>query len=220
MGGRRLTPGQGVDALEEAIDLMRLLWAQTGRVSFAGKYYTLERAATGPVPAHDVGIWIGAYKPRMLALTGRKGDGWLPSLPYLQPGDLASGNAAIDAAAVAAGRDPSAIRRMLNLPLPDDPVAEFTRLAREERVDTFLVMADDPAVIEALGEIAAAVRAGETPAPAPQGLGVTPTPAPGVRVGAEAPWDESARPHREPPLTVTYTERGRASTRSSERSTG
>ena len=54
----------------------------------------------------------------MLALTGRKGDGWLPSLPYLQPGDLAAGNAAIDRAAVAAGRDPSAIRRMLNLPCP------------------------------------------------------------------------------------------------------
>ena len=39
-------------------------------------------------------------------------------------------------------------------------MAEFTRLAREERVDTFIVMADDPAVIEALPAIAAAVREG------------------------------------------------------------
>ena len=105
MGGRRLTPGQGVDALEEAIDIMRELWADGGRVSYDGRYYELQRASRGPKPAHDIGLWIGAYKPRMLALTGRKGDGWLPSLPYLQPGDLARGNAAIDAAAREAGRD-------------------------------------------------------------------------------------------------------------------
>ena len=111
MGGRRLTPGQGVDALEEAIDIVRELWADGGRVSYDGRYYQLQRAARGPKPAHDIGLWIGAYKPRMLALTGRKGDGWLPSLPYLQPGDLAKGNAAIDAAAREAGRDPGEIRR-------------------------------------------------------------------------------------------------------------
>jgi alkanesulfonate monooxygenase SsuD/methylene tetrahydromethanopterin reductase-like flavin-dependent oxidoreductase (luciferase family) len=210
MGARRLTPGQGVDALEEAIDLMRALWGE-GRVTQEGRYYSVKRAAAGPPPRHDVEIWVGAYKPRMLALTGRKGDGWLPSLPYLQPGDLAAGNDAIDKAAVAAGRDPSAIRRMLNLALPDDPVAEFTRLAREERVDTFIVMTDDPAAIEALAEIAEVVREGGGPAPArPQGLAVTPTPHDGARLSAELPWDDSTRPHRPPSPDATYSERGRA----------
>jgi alkanesulfonate monooxygenase SsuD/methylene tetrahydromethanopterin reductase-like flavin-dependent oxidoreductase (luciferase family) len=159
MGGRRLTPGQGVDALEEAIDLMRALWDGEGRVTIEGSYYGVTRATAGPTPRHAPEIWIGAYKPRMLALTGRKGDGWLPSLPYLQDGDLAAGNAAIDRAAHAAGRDPSAIRRMLNLALPEDPVAELTRLAVDERVDTFIVMTDDRRVIEALAPIAQAVRA-------------------------------------------------------------
>ena len=51
----------------------------------------------------------------MLELTGRKAGGWLPTLSYLEPGDLAAGNRAIDAAAVAAGRDPAAIRRLLNV---------------------------------------------------------------------------------------------------------
>ena len=156
MGGRRLTPGQGVDALEEAIDIMRELWADGGRVSYDGRYYQLQRAARGPKPAHDIGLWIGAYKPRMLALTGRKGDGWLPSLPYLQPGDLAKGNAAIDAAAREAGRDPGEIRRMLNL--PPAPVDEVLRLAREERVDTFIFMADDPQQIRSLAVVAEEVR--------------------------------------------------------------
>ena len=117
LGGRRLRPGESVDALEEAIDVIRALWADERRgATFEGEHYRLAGAARGPRPAHDVAIWIGAYKPRMLALTGRKGDGWLPSLSYLEPGDLAAGNAAIDEAAVAAGRDPAAIRRLLNVP--------------------------------------------------------------------------------------------------------
>ncbi|MEK8105987.1 LLM class flavin-dependent oxidoreductase [Micromonospora sp. M12] len=51
-------------------------------------------------------MWLGAYKPRMLQLTGRRADGWLPSLSNLQPGDLAKGNATIDDAAQEAGRSP------------------------------------------------------------------------------------------------------------------
>ena len=41
-----------------------------------------------------------------------------PSLPYLQEGDLARGDGIIDAAAVAAGRDPSEVRRLLNVGAP------------------------------------------------------------------------------------------------------
>ena len=120
MGGRRLTPGQGVDALEEAIDMMRELWADGGRGVLRRpllRRSSARRAGRGR--AHDVGIWIGAYKPRMLALTGRKGDGWLPSLPYLQPGDLARGNAAIDAPRGRRAATRARSGRMLNLARPD-----------------------------------------------------------------------------------------------------
>jgi len=224
MGGRRLTPGQGVDALEEAIDIMRELWADGGRVSYDGRYYELQRASRGPKPAHDIGLWIGAYKPRMLALTGRKGDGWLPSLPYLQPGDLARGNAAIDAAATEAGRAPSEIRRMLNL--PPAPVDDVLRLAHEDRIDTFIFMADDPRQIQSLAVVAEEARAAwrdeaapaasrGAPATTPRGdarhgLGITPTPDDGVRRSAQMPWDESTRPHRAPDPDTDYTDRGRA----------
>jgi alkanesulfonate monooxygenase SsuD/methylene tetrahydromethanopterin reductase-like flavin-dependent oxidoreductase (luciferase family) len=75
MGAPRLTPGQSVDALEEAIDLMRALWGE-GRVTFEGEHYRLKRANPGPAPRHAIELWIGTYKPRMLALTGREGDGW------------------------------------------------------------------------------------------------------------------------------------------------
>src|SRR5690606_31483403 len=77
MGGRRLSPGQGVDALSEAIDVIRGLWdtSTRERVVVDGTNYRLDGAKRGPAPAHDIGIWVGAYKPRMLRLTGRKADG-------------------------------------------------------------------------------------------------------------------------------------------------
>ena len=112
MGGRRLAPGESVDALEEAIDAIRALWeaGEPEPARFEGSFHRLAGAARGPAPLHEIPIWVGAYKPRMLALTGRKADGWVPSLPYLGDGDLAAGNAAIDEAASAAGRDPAAVR--------------------------------------------------------------------------------------------------------------
>jgi hypothetical protein len=77
----------------------------------------------------------------MLDLVGRTADGWLPSQPYLQPGDLAAGNAAIDEAAARAGREPSEIRRLLNVTDPGGPPGEWTEelaaLALEDGVGTF-----------------------------------------------------------------------------------
>jgi alkanesulfonate monooxygenase SsuD/methylene tetrahydromethanopterin reductase-like flavin-dependent oxidoreductase (luciferase family) len=114
-GGPRRTPGEAVEALDEAIDVIRLVWSGERSVSFDGNYYTLTDARPGPRPAHDIAIWVGAFRPRMLRLVGRKADGWLPSLGVLSRDELRAGHAVIDAAAQAAGRDPAAIRRILNL---------------------------------------------------------------------------------------------------------
>jgi alkanesulfonate monooxygenase SsuD/methylene tetrahydromethanopterin reductase-like flavin-dependent oxidoreductase (luciferase family) len=114
-GGPRRTPGESVEALDEAIDVIRLLWSDERSVSFEGKHYRLDDARPGPRPAHPIGIWVGAFKPRMIRLVGRKADGWLPSLGVLTRDELRSGNEQIDAAAEKAGRDPGSIRRILNL---------------------------------------------------------------------------------------------------------
>lgn len=130
MGGPRRTPGEAVDALGEAIDVLRAMWDTSARsVRHLGEHYTISGAHPGPPPAHDINIWVGAYKPRMLALTGERADGWLPSLGYLEPADVADANARIDEAAAKAGRAPSAVRRMLNLlqgGLPPERLAELT----------------------------------------------------------------------------------------------
>jgi len=116
MGGRRLTPGQSVDALSEAVDVIRQLWSQeSGSVRLEGEHYRVVGAQRGPLPVHPVEIWLGAYKPRMLALTGAKADGWLPSLGYADPGELAAMGARIDEAAERAGRRPGDVRRMYNI---------------------------------------------------------------------------------------------------------
>jgi alkanesulfonate monooxygenase SsuD/methylene tetrahydromethanopterin reductase-like flavin-dependent oxidoreductase (luciferase family)/hemerythrin-like domain-containing protein len=115
LGGPARTPGEGVEALEEAIEIIRSLWTPGDPVSFAGKHYSLDRAKPGPVPLHRIGIFVGSYKPRMLRLTGRLADGWIPSAPYAAPDELAGLAAVIDAAAVDVGRAPDDVRRWYNV---------------------------------------------------------------------------------------------------------
>lgn len=175
MGGRRLGPGEAVDALDEAIDVIRAIWDTTAARSlrFAGEHYRLEGARPGPVPAHDIPIWIGGYKPRMLRLIGRKADGWLPSLGYIQLGDIAAGNRIIDEAARAAGRDPREIRRLVNvsgrfsssrggfLNGPSEQwVEDLLPLVVEDGIGTIILASDDPETIERFAtEVAPALRA-------------------------------------------------------------
>jgi alkanesulfonate monooxygenase SsuD/methylene tetrahydromethanopterin reductase-like flavin-dependent oxidoreductase (luciferase family) len=83
MGGPRRSGKVSVDALEEAIAVIRLVWSNQHPVSFDGEHYRIHGLKPGPPPAHPVGIWLGAYGPRMMRVTGRLADGWLPSVPRL-----------------------------------------------------------------------------------------------------------------------------------------
>jgi alkanesulfonate monooxygenase SsuD/methylene tetrahydromethanopterin reductase-like flavin-dependent oxidoreductase (luciferase family) len=152
MGGPSRSPGEAMAALEEAIQVIRLMWSGVRGVRFEGQYYALRGAHGGPEPVHPIGIWLGAYGPRMLALTGRLGDGWVPSSSYASREKLREMQARIDAAAEDAGRDPAAIQRLYNLMgrISDGPsngflngpanqwVDELTGLALEEGIDSFI----------------------------------------------------------------------------------
>ncbi|MFI6737011.1 LLM class flavin-dependent oxidoreductase [Nonomuraea sp. NPDC050451] len=219
MGAQRLTPGQAVDALEEAIPIIRAAWDTDapGTIDHHGEHYRVT-APRGPRPAHDIGIWLGAYKPRMLRLTGRLADGWLPSLPYLQDiGKLGEGNAIIDEAAAEAGRSPRDIRRLLNLG-EELPAAQLAEIALTYGVSVFILAVNDPARLQrfaqetapAVRELVAAERAPAAPPPstaqsaAPSAasptakpgaaLAATPTPDDGVRLTDVRVWDETTRP--------------------------
>jgi alkanesulfonate monooxygenase SsuD/methylene tetrahydromethanopterin reductase-like flavin-dependent oxidoreductase (luciferase family) len=170
-GAPRRSPGESVDALAEAIEIIRRVWAGERGIRFHGAYYRLQGAHGGPVPAHPMGIWIGAYGPRMLRLVGRAGDGWIPSLPRLPVEDVPPRQAAIDDAARAAGRDPGDIVRIANLSgtVTDGEVTgwlhgpvehwveELARLVSDLRFDGFVVSVDGDDVLGQTERFAAQV---------------------------------------------------------------
>jgi alkanesulfonate monooxygenase SsuD/methylene tetrahydromethanopterin reductase-like flavin-dependent oxidoreductase (luciferase family) len=157
MGGPRREPRDAVDAVEEAIAVLRLCWSDQRTVRFDGTHYRLRGLHPGPQPAHDIGIWVGAGGPRMLSLIGRLADGWVPSSGWLGPDAIPERAARIDEAATAAGRAPAQIRRIYNvrgritdgasngfLDGPADQwVDELTQVAVETGMDTFVLWSDD-----------------------------------------------------------------------------
>jgi alkanesulfonate monooxygenase SsuD/methylene tetrahydromethanopterin reductase-like flavin-dependent oxidoreductase (luciferase family) len=151
MGGPHRSPGEAVRATEEAIKVMRLVWSEERYVRFDGEFYTLRGMRPGPRPVHQIEIWLGAYRPRMLTLIGRLADGWIPSLTYAPPEKLPEMQERIDDAAVGAGREAKNIRRLYNVGgrigeehrgLLDGPVShwveELTRFVLELGMDTFI----------------------------------------------------------------------------------
>jgi hemerythrin-like domain-containing protein len=97
----------------------------------------------------------------MLALTGEKADGWLPSMGYVDVADLPRMNAAIDEAAVEAGRRPEDIRRMLNLSgdfLQDAPVERLLELTSIGMSGFLLPVASAADLQRFAQEVAPAVR--------------------------------------------------------------
>jgi alkanesulfonate monooxygenase SsuD/methylene tetrahydromethanopterin reductase-like flavin-dependent oxidoreductase (luciferase family) len=137
LGGPQRAPGEAVDALEEAIQVIRLMWSGQRGLRFEGQHYRLNGAHSGPLPAHAIGLWIGAYGPRMLNLTGRLGDGWVPSSSYAPPAKLIAMQERIDEAAESAGRAPCEIRRLYNVmgKISDGPSGDFFNGPVQQWVD-------------------------------------------------------------------------------------
>jgi alkanesulfonate monooxygenase SsuD/methylene tetrahydromethanopterin reductase-like flavin-dependent oxidoreductase (luciferase family) len=92
----------------------------------------------------------------MLSLVGRLADGWVPSLGYVKPADLLEANHRIDEAAKAAGRDPRAIRRVLNAGRQD--AETLVSLVVDYGMDTFLITDDPDEMRTFMSEVAPRVR--------------------------------------------------------------
>jgi alkanesulfonate monooxygenase SsuD/methylene tetrahydromethanopterin reductase-like flavin-dependent oxidoreductase (luciferase family) len=177
MGGPRRRAGESVDALEEAMPILRAALDGERVVRGLGPHYPVPGYPPGPPPAHRVELWVGAYRRRGLNLIGRSADGWVPSLGYLAPRQFAAAAARLDEAAVRAGRDPRSIRRLYNLggvitdgPTGDGPlvgpvelwVETLTQWTVDLGVDAFLFAPPDMTTrgIERFAtEVAPAVRA-------------------------------------------------------------
>jgi alkanesulfonate monooxygenase SsuD/methylene tetrahydromethanopterin reductase-like flavin-dependent oxidoreductase (luciferase family) len=147
MGGRKLSPRQSVDALEQAIFELRDFWKGEGKYD-------------GPKPTRDIGIWLGALKPRMLRLTGALADGWVPSQSYLPPEQVPEAMQRVDEAATAEGRDPKQIRRVYNLISDEQPPPEqIADFATELGFDSFIFSPADTHEVERLAhDVIPAIR--------------------------------------------------------------
>ena len=169
-GGPRRTPGESVEALEEAIGVIREFWAGGG-VRVRGRHYSVEGLQAGPRPVHDIPVWVGAYKPRMIRLTARLADAWIPSLGYAEPASLPALTSALDEAAERAGRAPVLIRRMYNVfgrfargsgflqGTPADWAEQLADLTLEQGMSTFILGTDDADVVRRYAvEVAPLVR--------------------------------------------------------------
>lgn len=114
LGLAHRTPGEKVEALEEAIDVLRGLWSEE-RFSHEGRHFRTSGAIMEPKPERRIPIWLGVYGNRMLDLLGRKADGWLPSRYFLPPEEAYAKLERIRKAAADAGRDPDEITYAYNV---------------------------------------------------------------------------------------------------------
>jgi alkanesulfonate monooxygenase SsuD/methylene tetrahydromethanopterin reductase-like flavin-dependent oxidoreductase (luciferase family) len=159
MGGPRRSGREALEALEEAIQIIRAFWSGERTIAFAGKHYSVRGLHPGPPPAHPIGIWLGVGKPRSLELTGRLADGWVPSLSWATPEIVSGLQRRVDEGAALAEREPAKIRRVYNVggsiadgPTrgllqgpPDHWIETLTSFASELGFDTFVFWpADDP----------------------------------------------------------------------------
>ncbi|HEX6254668.1 MAG TPA: LLM class flavin-dependent oxidoreductase [Euzebyales bacterium] len=175
MGGPHRSPSEAVNALIEAITVIRHLWSGDRGLRVDGDHYRLAGVHSGPTPVHDIGIWLGAIGPRMLRVTGHMADGWIPSSPYVPPDKLLGRHAVIDEAAHEAGRDPSDVLRLYNINgrITDGPterwlvgdedhwIEQLRDLHTDKRIDAFIFWPDGgghEAQLHAYAEIAAALR--------------------------------------------------------------
>jgi alkanesulfonate monooxygenase SsuD/methylene tetrahydromethanopterin reductase-like flavin-dependent oxidoreductase (luciferase family) len=167
-GGPRRTPKEAVDALVEAIGILRDSWDGARAINRSGRHYDIRGFHPGPAPAHRIGIWLGAYGPRMLRVTGSLADGWLPSLgDHMSQEDAVLGQEAIDVAARAAGRRPEDVIRAVNVTTTgSDPtriVEQLIHIVEDLGFAALLVGvggADPIGFVRRLGEeVAPAVRA-------------------------------------------------------------
>jgi phthiodiolone/phenolphthiodiolone dimycocerosates ketoreductase len=105
-----------VARFEEAIATIRTLWNSAGQlVSRDSPYFPLRNAvfALPPYRGKWPEIWVAAHGPRMLRITGRYADAWVPFV-LSRPRDYARALDTVRAAASDAGRDPMSIVPAVN----------------------------------------------------------------------------------------------------------
>jgi alkanesulfonate monooxygenase SsuD/methylene tetrahydromethanopterin reductase-like flavin-dependent oxidoreductase (luciferase family) len=158
------TAGDRADRLEEACQVIRSLWTQA-RASFAGQHYQLTGAVAEPKPVQQPHppIWIGgAGRRRTLRTAAQHASVW--NAPGGSPEEVADLSGVLDRHCAEVGRDPSEIRRSVQVRMPatpDELLALAAAYAAVGVTDLLLILhaADPAAQAGQAGELMPRLRA-------------------------------------------------------------
>jgi len=102
-----------IERLEEAINVMKLLWSKDF-VNFKGKYYTLHKANLYDKPETEVPLYVAGFGPKVARIAGRYADGFLTTMvdPDKLKNELFK---ALSDGAREKGRNPDKIERAIEL---------------------------------------------------------------------------------------------------------
>jgi alkanesulfonate monooxygenase SsuD/methylene tetrahydromethanopterin reductase-like flavin-dependent oxidoreductase (luciferase family) len=133
-----------VGLFSEGLQVIRSLWTQE-RTNFDGRYYKMSNAVANPKPVQKPypPIWVGSGGPAMLKLTARHADVWNVSGSAGRDAEsAAAGSQQLDEACAAIGRDPSEIRRSVQIPAGEDPneIVERVRAFSEAGFTEIIIM--------------------------------------------------------------------------------
>jgi coenzyme F420-dependent glucose-6-phosphate dehydrogenase len=81
LGDRWPLPDERLEMLEEAVEVMRLLW-QGGEQTHRGKHYTVDHARIYTLPDQPVPVYVAAAQSNAAELAGRIGDGFVSTSPH------------------------------------------------------------------------------------------------------------------------------------------
>jgi F420-dependent oxidoreductase-like protein len=135
------------DWLEEALPIIRSLWTEP-RTTFTGKHYLLAEAVAEPKPVQTPHppIWIGGVgRRRTLRMAAEHAAVW--NAPGGSPEEVAELSAVLDGHCADVGRDPTEIRRSVQIRVPADPAGLIDQVAGFVAVgvtEIILIVAGDP----------------------------------------------------------------------------
>lgn len=107
--------GERIDRLDEACDVLKLLWTEDV-ANYGGRFYQLRGAISEPKPVQrpHPPIWIGGSGERKtLRVAAKHADVW--NIPGGDPAEAARLSGVLDAHCEAVGRDPATIRRSVGV---------------------------------------------------------------------------------------------------------
>jgi alkanesulfonate monooxygenase SsuD/methylene tetrahydromethanopterin reductase-like flavin-dependent oxidoreductase (luciferase family) len=118
LGGEELSTRERVDRFQEFVELLVRLRAED-HVHADGRWFSARNARTLP-PLRDVPLVVAANGPRTLRFAARTGDAWVTTGPKVDTLEewwtaLETARLTLEDALAAAGRDPAAFPRYLNL---------------------------------------------------------------------------------------------------------